>query len=90
MKKEDGGKQPKGGLARYIWAERRRGAEGGRSALVYAGRTRQHLKLTPLDAFEQTLVHFCGPSQFCHQTRRYHPLRVSSIHSNNLPKAVGA
>jgi hypothetical protein len=38
MKKEEGGKQPKGGLARYIWAERRRGAEGGRSALVYAGR----------------------------------------------------
>jgi hypothetical protein len=46
MKKEEEGKQPKGGLARYIWAERRRGAEGGRSALVYAGRARQNLKAT--------------------------------------------
>jgi hypothetical protein len=46
MKKEEGGKQPKGGLARYIWAERRRGAEGGRSALVMQEGTRQHLGLT--------------------------------------------
>jgi hypothetical protein len=37
VKKEEEGKRPKGGLARYIWAERRRGAEGGRMALEYAG-----------------------------------------------------
>lgn len=43
MKVEEEGKSLNGGLALNIWAEQWRGAEGGRSALVDAGRARQHL-----------------------------------------------
>jgi hypothetical protein len=88
MRKEEEGKQPKGGLARYIWAERRRGAEGGRSTLVYAGRVRQHLRLTHWTLWANSCA-LCGPSQFCDRTYPYHPLRLSSVHSNNLFRAMG-
>ena len=49
-RREEEGKNANGGLALYIWAEERRGAEGGGSALVDARRTRQHLEPTPLAA----------------------------------------
>ena len=57
MKERGGGEAAQGGPSSLYMGGKRRGAEGGRSALVYAGWARQNSKVTLLDPFGQTLVH---------------------------------